>query len=81
MFLLFFHDDFNMTAYTLAKVLRLKDGPTKNHSAVIQHAYGEISKVADQNGVKLIIVILGEDRQPVSLLRCHVSLRRYLPTR
>jgi len=64
---LFLHDDFNMTAYTLAKILRLKDRPTKNRSAVIQHAYGEISKVADQNGAKLIIVILGEDHQPVQV--------------
>jgi len=64
---LFLHDDFNMTAYTLATALRLTDRPTKNHSAVIQHAYGEISKVADQNGAKLIIVILGEDHQPVSV--------------
>jgi len=64
---LFLHDDFNITAYSLAKVLRLKDRPTKNHSVVIQHAYGEISKVAEQNGAKLIIVILGEDHQPVSV--------------
>jgi len=64
---LFLHDDFHMTAYTLATALRLTDRPTKNRSAVIQHAYGEISKVADQNGAKLIIVILGEDHQPVSV--------------
>lgn len=88
---LFLHDDFNMTAYSLAKVLRLKDRPTKNHSAVIQHAYGEISKVAEQNGAKLIIVILGEDHQPVSVqkdllpnnaivVEAHSALLNRLPT-
>lgn len=64
-FPLFLHDDFNMTTYTFAKALRLKDRPTRNRSAVIRHAYGEISKVAEQNGAKLIIVILGEDYHPV----------------
>jgi len=64
-FPLFLHDDFNMTAYTLGKVLRLKTRPTKNRSAVIQHAYGEIFQVAEQNGAKLIIVVLGENYHPV----------------
>ena len=66
---LFIHDDVNMTAYFFANVLRLKDGPTKNRAAVIQHAYGEISKVAEQNGAVLIIVLLGEDHQPVLVQR------------
>ena len=88
---LFLHDDFNMTAYTLAKILRLKDRPTKNRSAVIRHAYGEISKVAEENGAKLIIVILGEDHQPVSVQKdllpnnavvvdAHSALLNRLPT-
>jgi len=62
---LFLHDDFNMTAYTLAKLLSLKDRPTKNRSAVIQYAYGEIFKLTEQNGAKLIIVVLGENYHPV----------------
>jgi hypothetical protein len=62
---LFLHDDFNMTAYTLAKFLRLQDRPTKNRSAVIQYAYGEISTIAEQNGAKVIILVLGEDHHPV----------------
>ena len=68
-FPLFLHDDFNMTSYTLAKVLRLEKRPTKNRSAVIQHAYGEIFKVAEQHGAQLIIVILGEDDHPVPFQR------------
>ena len=66
---LFIHDDFHMTAYTVANVLRLKDPPTENRAAVIQHAYREISKVAQLNGAKLIIVILGEDHNAVSVQR------------
>ena len=62
---LFLHDDFNMTAYTLAKVLRLKERPTKNRLRVIQHAYGEIFRVSEQNGAKMIIVVLGENHHPV----------------
>ena len=62
---LFLHDDFNMTAYTLAKVLRLKERPTKNRWGVIQHAYGEIFRVSEQNGAKMIIVVLGENHHPV----------------
>ena len=68
-----------------------KDRPTKNRSAVIRHAYGEISKVAEENGVKLIIVILGEDHQPVSVQKdllpnhavvvdAHSALLNRLPT-
>ena len=64
-FPLFFHDDFQTGKYTLAKVLRLEKRPTKNRSVVIQHAYGEIGIVAEQNGAKLIIVVLGEDSNPV----------------
>ena len=73
------------------KILGLKDRPTKNRSAVLRHAYGEISKVAEQNGAKLIIVILGEDHQPVSvqkdllpnnaiIVEAHSGLLNRLPT-
>ena len=64
---LYIHDDVNMTAYFLAGVFGFKDPPTKNRAAVIQHAYGEISKVAEHSGAVLIIVLLGEDHQPVSV--------------
>jgi hypothetical protein len=88
---LFLHDDFNMMAYTLARLLSLKDRPTKNRSAVIQHVYGEIFKLTEQIGAKLIIVVLGEDSYPVPIQKdlfptdvlivdAHSELLNRLPT-
>ena len=66
-FPLLLHDDLNMTTYTLAKFLRLTDRPTKNHSAVIQHVYQEIARLAEQNGARMLIVVLGENHLPVPI--------------
>jgi hypothetical protein len=66
-FPLFLHDDFNMAAYTINKVLRLEKRPTKNLSAVIHYAYNEIFKITVANDAKFIIVILGEDQHPVPI--------------
>jgi len=88
---LFLHDDFNMTAYTLTKVLRLKERPTKNRFRVIQHAYGEIFRVSEQNGAKMIIVVLGENHDLVPVQKdllpknvivvdAHSALINRLPT-
>jgi hypothetical protein len=88
---LFLHDDFHLTIFTLEKVLRLTDRPTKNRSAVIRHAYGEIFRVAEQNGAKMIMVVLGENHHlveiPIDLLPnnakivdAHKALLNLLPT-
>ena len=64
---LFLHDDFNVSVYTVARFLGLKDQTTTDRRAVIQHAYEEIHRVAEQNGAKMIIVVLGysDERVPV----------------
>lgn len=90
-FPLFLHDDFHMTTYTLAKVLRLIDRPTKNRSAVIQLTYKEIARAAEQNGARMIIVVLGENHLPVAIpkdllptnaliIDAHSELLKRLPT-
>ncbi|GJM30901.1 MAG: hypothetical protein DHS20C17_35360 [Cyclobacteriaceae bacterium] len=90
-FPLLLHDDFNMTKYTLAKFLRLTNGPTKNRSAVIQDAYKEIANMAEQNNARMIIVILGENHLPVPISKdlfprnavvidAHSELLNRLPT-
>lgn len=66
---LFVHDDFNVSVYDFARVFGLKDEPTTKFPAVIQHAYAEISSVAEQNGAKVIIVILGNSYRPVPVQR------------
>jgi hypothetical protein len=62
---LFLYDDFNIGVYTLASIFGLKDQPTTNYRAVIQYTYGEIHRVAEQNGAKMIIVLLGHNHQQV----------------
>ncbi|WP_447964654.1 hypothetical protein [Nitrospira sp. Ecomares 2.1] len=80
-----------MTKYTLAKFLRLTNGPTKNRSAVIQDAYKEIANMAEQNNARMIIVILGENHLPVPISKdlfprnavvidAHSELLNRLPT-
>lgn len=88
---LFLYDDFNMGVYTLASVFGLKGQPTANRRAVIQHAYEEIHKVAEQNRAKMIIVVLGNNHHPVSVQKellpkdvivvdAHRALLKRLPT-
>ncbi len=88
---LFLHDDFNMSVYAFTGVLGLHEQPTTNHRAVIQHAYGEIHSVAEQNGATVIIVVLGRDNHPVPVQKdllpndaivvdAHSALLKRLPT-
>lgn len=62
---LYFHDDINMGIYTFARVSGLKDQPATDRPAVIQHAYGEINRVAEQNGAEMIVVVIGYSNDPV----------------
>lgn len=89
---LFLHDDFNISVYSLSRNFGLKDEPTTNARAVIQHAYAEISSVAKQNGAMIIIVVLGRSNRnvlvPKDLLPndaivvdAHGELLRKLPTK
>lgn len=45
--------------------LGLAARPTANSAAVIRHAYGEIQRVAEENGAKVIIVVMGSNHDPV----------------
>jgi len=64
---LFLHDDLHMSAYILAKAFHLKPEPAKNCDKVIKYVYEEIVRVAEDNGAKVIIVILGNNHQPVQI--------------
>lgn len=64
---LFLHDDLHMSAYVLAKTFHLKPEPAKNLDKVIKYAYEEIARVAEDNGAKVIIVILGDNHHAVQI--------------
>lgn len=89
---LFLYDDFNISVYTLAKILGLEDEPTSNRRAVIQHAYKFIHSVSEQNGATLVVVILGNSNRPVQvqeenlpkdviLVDAHSAMLERLPTK
>jgi hypothetical protein len=64
---LFLHDDLNMSSYVLAKAFRSTPDPAANREKVIKYAYEKITRVAEDNGAKVIIVILGSSHHAVQI--------------
>lgn len=64
---LYIHDDFNMCYYDLKRLFGLVPEPAPNGQQITKYVYEEMAKVAKANGAKLVIVILGNDENPVQL--------------
>ena len=62
---LFAHDDFHMSSYYVKKTLGLVPEPAANGEELTKYVYQAIARVAKENGAKLVIVILGNDYEPV----------------
>jgi hypothetical protein len=82
--------DVHMSSYKLKKALGWVPEPAKNGGELTKHVYGEIGRVAKENGARLIIVVLGIDynRVPVPegafpvdsiLVNAHDALLEHLP--
>jgi hypothetical protein len=64
---LFIHDDFYTGVYAVNRLLGRVSAPALDQNQIIRYVYGEIGRVARANGARLIIVILGNDVNPVPL--------------
>lgn len=62
---LYVHDDFNMCSLSIRRLLGLVPQPAPNAQEITKYVYGELAKVAKENGAKLVIVVLGADEHPV----------------
>ena len=84
------HDDFNMARYVGNRLLRRVPKPASDQDGIIKYVYGEIGKLAKENGAKLVIVVLGNDVHRVQInsdwfpadaivVNAHDSLLEHLP--
>jgi hypothetical protein len=64
---LFVHDDFNMALYYTKRYLRLIPAPNMDRERIERHAYGEIAGIAMKNGATMILVVLGDNHNPLSV--------------
>ena len=62
---LYVHDDFHMLVYTLKILLGRVPVPTRNRDKIVKYVYEELSRVANENGARLVIVVLGNSYKPV----------------
>ena len=87
---LFIHDDFNMGRYVVNRLLGRVPRPASDQDQIIRYVYGEMSQVAKANGAKLVIVVMGNDVNPVPIhpdwfpadaivVNAHDSLLQRLP--
>jgi hypothetical protein len=66
---IFVHDDFNMIGYAANRFLRRVPAPASDEARVTTYVYGQIGKIAKENGAKLIVVVLGNDVNSVPISR------------
>ncbi len=87
----FVYDDYQMTCYFFKRILGIIPEPALNRNKVVRYVYGEIAKVAEENGARMIIVILGRNQQSVEvpydllpphaiIVNAHKALLARLPT-
>lgn len=70
---LLFHDDVNMTLYHVRKSLRLIPPPSRKRELIETYVYHEIAKIAHTYDSQMIIVVLGENHEPVIVPKHIVS--------
>ena len=64
---LFTYDDFNILKYETFRFAGKIPNPTSERDWLIRHVYKEIYNVAEKEGAKVVIVILGRDIEPIGL--------------
>jgi len=64
---LFLHDDFNMACYVGKRLLGRVPKPASDQDRIVKYVYGEIGKLARENGAKLVIVVMGNDVNRVQI--------------
>jgi len=87
---LYIHDDFNLAFFKLRGFFGLVPSPAMDPKQITNYVYEEIARVARENRAKLVIVILGNDYQPVEIpegafpadsimVNAHQALLEHLP--
>jgi hypothetical protein len=84
------YDDWNMIHYKIARGIGTTPKPTAARDRLITFAYNEINTIAQENGARMVIVVLGDDTTPVPVkeqwfpsnalvVHAHDSLLKRLP--
>lgn len=63
----FIYDDFHMLDYSFKRVLGRIPQPATDDKKIIKYVYEEIAILAQENGAKLIIVVLGNTPDPLPI--------------
>tara|TARA_B100000315_G_C14535543_1_gene568267 strand:+ start:171 stop:1310 length:1140 start_codon:yes stop_codon:yes gene_type:complete len=61
------HDDFNMLKYITYRIIGIIPPPTNSREELIEYVYKEINNVAEEYGVKVVIVVIGDNATPVEV--------------
>lgn len=59
------YEDFHMVLFYIKRYIGLLPTPSHDESKIMQTAYGEITRLAQTNGARMIVVVLGCDEKPV----------------
>ena len=59
------YEDIHMVLFYTKRYLGLIPTPSHNERKIIQTAYGEIARLAQINGARMIVVVLGCDEKPI----------------
>jgi len=59
------YEDFHLVLFRTKKYLGLIPAPSHDENKIIQTAYGEIARLAQINGARMIVVVLGWNEKPV----------------
>lgn len=64
---LFIHDDFDVAIYYAQRIIGRIPRPANNREGIETYVYHEIARIAKENGVPMVIVVLGKDQKPVTI--------------
>jgi hypothetical protein len=64
---LLLHDDVRMTTFRVKRLAGRVPSSTGDDAAVVRHVYGEIARVAQESGARMIIVGLDNRAEPLNL--------------
>lgn len=59
------YEDVQMTRFQARRVLGLVPPAATDTAAIVESAYGEIARIADENDCRVIVVVLGDTEKPV----------------